>query len=184
MVSGSAEQSDLRPTLFRIGELGILVLLLDRLVSWAVTESLGPDAERHSWWLIGDAVGLEYVRNTGAAFGLFRGNPEMLAAVSILVCVGFVWLILVEMSHTMWAVLAAGLLVGGALGNLLGRVMDGYVTDYIAVGPWPRFNVADSAITVGVVIFGASILFGHERDGSTVRADEEVNGEGGAQHGG
>jgi signal peptidase II len=56
----------------------------------------------------------------------------------------------------MW--LAAGLVAGGAIGNLIDRIRAGQVTDYIEVGSWPPFNVADVAITVGVVVFAWALL--------------------------
>lgn len=184
MAGRPSKQLRLSTLLTRVGVLAAAVIAVDRFVGRAMTEALGPGADRHSWWLIGDDVGLEYVRNTGAAFGVLKGNPELLGAVSIAVCIGFVWLILNEMSRATWAVLAAGLLVGGAASNLLGRFVDGYVTDYVALGPWPRFNVADSAITVGVGIFVISLLFDaeparHERD-DALQGGDHLNGEKGA----
>lgn len=165
--------------LARIAVLATVVVVVDLIVGRVVTAALGPDAERHAWWLIGDDVGLEYVRNTGAAFGIFEGNPELLAALSILISFGFVWLILGEMTNALWATLAAGLLLGGAAGNLIGRIVDGFVTDYLAVGPWPRFNVADSAITVGVAIFLIALVFDDgpdatNRSGRPVEDDNEM----------
>jgi signal peptidase II len=133
--------------------IAVVVVILDLLVKGIVTRAIGPEADRHAWWLIGDDVGFEYVRNTGAAFGLLRGNAELLGAISILVAIGFAGLIVIELRGGLWAMVAGGLLVGGAIGNLVERLVDGYVTDFIAVGTWPRFNVADSAITVGVVVF-------------------------------
>lgn len=160
MTRGAFGQLGTWNLLVRMALLAMIVVLLDRAAARVVTERLGPDAGRHAWWLIGDDVGFEYVRNTGAAFGLFRGNPELLGAVSILVAIGFVWLILNELPRGIWAVLSGGLLVGGAASNLIGRIHDGFVTDYVAVGPWPRFNLADSAISIGVAIFVVSMLFG------------------------
>ena len=181
----SSRQLETSTILGRIALLAVVVVVIDRIVGRGVTEWLGPGADRHARWLVGNDVGFEYVRNTGAAFGILQGNPEILGALSIVVCIIFVWLILSEMPRGGWAVLAAGLVVGGATGNLFGRLVDGYVTDYVAVGPWPRFNVADSAITIGVCIFVISLLYGaepehHESDGDVVHAGDHVNGEGGA----
>lgn len=139
--------------------IAMVVVVGDLVVKGQVTSEFGPAADEHSWWLVGNDIGLQYVRNTGAAFGLLQGNAELLAALSVVVVVGLVWLIFAEMTSDLWKVLASGLLLGGAIGNLIERVRDGYVTDYIAVGPWPRFNLADSAITLAVSIFVVWLFF-------------------------
>ncbi|HEV2128141.1 MAG TPA: signal peptidase II [Thermomicrobiales bacterium] len=144
--------------LARVAAVMAVVVVLDLLVKWAVTLWIGPDADRHSWWLIGDSIGFEYLRNTGAAFGLFRGNPELLAAFTLLVTVGIVRLVLLEVRSPFWAALSSGLLAGGAIGNFVERVISGYVTDFVAVGPWPRFNIADSTITIGIAIFALAVI--------------------------
>lgn len=154
----SGTSSETTRTLWAIGAIALVVLAGDLVVKHAVTTAFGPEAERHAWWLIGDVVGLEYVQNTGAAFGIMRGNAELLAAASLLAGAGFVWLLLHELGNGIWTKLSGGLIIGGGAGNLVERFADGYVTDYIAVGPWPRFNIADSAITVAVAIFAIALL--------------------------
>lgn len=154
-----------------VAAVAITVVALDLAAKRIATATLGPDAERHAWWLIGDDIGFEYVRNTGAAFGLLEGNPELLAALSILITLGICWLILIEVSGVVWSSLAAGLLLGGAIGNQFGRLFDGYVTDYVAVGPWPRFNVADASITIAMGIFVVALVF-FPQDDAGLRRDE------------
>ncbi len=103
--------------------------------------------------------------NTGAAFGLFKGYPHILAAISIvsvvflLVCASFIcrripWL------NTRLSRFIMGLVLGGTLGNLVDRLQPGLggVTDFISIGIWPAFNVADSAIVVGVILFALVLL--------------------------
>jgi signal peptidase II len=144
-----------------MGLIALVVIIADLAVKRAVTSALGPGADRRASWLVDDTLGLEYVQNTGAAFGIMRGNPELLAAVSVFVGIGFVWLLLQELGGGPWPALSGGLIVGGGIGNLVERFGDGFVTDYIAVGPWPRFNLADSAITVAIAVFAVALL----RDG-------------------
>jgi signal peptidase II len=158
-VRDSINNPAMRRTVLGMAALAAVVVVIDLLAKRAATAALGPDADRHSWWLIGDDVGLEYVRNSGAAFGLLPGNAELLGAISILIALGFAALILLELGTGVWSMLAGGLVAGGAIGNLIERVMDGFVTDYVAIGPWPRFNVADSAITVGMAVFILALVF-------------------------
>jgi signal peptidase II len=145
-------------TLAAMGLIALVVVIADLIVKRVVTSTLGPDANRHASWLVDDILGLEYVQNSGAAFGIMRGNPELLAAVSLLVGGAFVWLLLKELGSGPWSAASGGLLIGGGIGNLVERFGDGYVTDYIAVGPWPRFNIADSAITVAIAIFAVALF--------------------------
>ena len=94
--------------------------------------------------------GIEIVRvdNKGVAFGAFSGKP----VVMIIVCAALVGLVIWFALHAgrplVW--LPTGLLLGGALGNIIDRLRDGAVTDFIKLPLWPAFNLADVAITVGV----------------------------------
>ena len=96
------------------------------------------------------------VRNTGIAFGAFGGASAVLIGVTILILIGV--LAFVSNGHTgprMWV--SSGLLVGGALGNLADRARVDAVTDFIDLPAWPPFNVADIAITAGVVALVLSL---------------------------
>ena len=107
-----------------------------------------------------------HVYNTGAAFGLFQGQSFALTIVGLLGVVAILAYALFY--HRRFPSLdsrlvkpALGLVLGGTLGNLVDRLNPnlGGVTDFISVGIWPTFNVADSAITVGVILFAYSLLF-------------------------
>ena len=101
---------------------------------------------------------LTHVANTGSAFGLFGGHNFALTAASFL---GIAVLLYFYRSHdppTVWARLSLGLMLAGAIGNLVDRVRLGHVTDFIDVGPWYIFNLADSSIVVGVILLGATML--------------------------
>ncbi len=105
---------------------------------------------------------MSHVRNTGAAFGLFQGYSPLLAVISI---VGILFMLfLIFVMHHRIAFLSGilgrvtlGLLFGGMMGNLLDRLISGYVTDFIDFSVWPAFNIADSAIVVGVILFAYSL---------------------------
>jgi signal peptidase II len=90
--------------------------------------------------------------NTGSAFGLFQQHTNILILASI---VGLGVLFYIYWAYYMPRSLfriSLGLQLGGAFGNLLDRVLYGRVTDFIKIGPWPVFNVADSAVVVGMII--------------------------------
>ncbi len=107
---------------------------------------------------------LTHVHNTGAVFGLFPDQSFPLAIVALIAIV--VLLLLVIFIYRRFPFLdsrlgkpALGLILGGTVGNLIDRLRFGYVTDFIDIGIWPAFNIADSTIVVGVILFFT--LFAH-----------------------
>ncbi|MFC1955300.1 signal peptidase II [Chloroflexota bacterium] len=106
---------------------------------------------------------VNHVRNTGAAFGLF---PNQTFVLTIIAFVGIIAILLcaflsrryLPFLNNMLGMSALGLVLGGTVGNLIDRVRFGYVTDFIDFKVWPTFNVADSAVTVGIIIFAYFIL--------------------------
>ena len=132
------------------------VVALDQAVKALVVDSLSTGEKRDLFL----GIDLVHVRNSGIAFGLFEGG----GAIVVLVALALALLITYFATHTdrplLW--LATGLLVGGALGNLLDRARDGAVTDFIDLPLWPAFNVADMAITAGVVVLLLSLELARE----------------------
>jgi signal peptidase II len=102
-------------------------------------------------------LGLTLSHNAGVAFGLAGGGGEALILITV-VALAVVGVLFARQPTRPGLWLAAGLLAGGALGNLIDRIRAGAVTDYIDIGSWPNFNLADVAITVGVVLLAISFL--------------------------
>jgi signal peptidase II len=101
---------------------------------------------------LGGLVRITHVRNAGAAFGVFQGRQPMLIAAA-LAAVGIIVVSYPRVSLSNWpARFGLGLGLGGALGNLIDRLRFGGVVDFVEVGPWPVFNLADTAIVVGVAL--------------------------------
>ena len=101
---------------------------------------------------------LTHVHNTGAAFGLFQGQSFLLSIVAVVgITVFLVYALVIYRSFpfldNMLNRVALGLILGGTAGNLIDRLCLGYVTDFIDFNLWPTFNIADSAVTVGVILF-------------------------------
>ena len=125
----------------------LLVILLDQLTKMWATLSLRPLG---TVTLVPGLFNLTYVGNTGVAFGFFAGGGAIvliltLAALTALV----VYFLLRPTRPGLW--IPTGLLVGGAVGNLIDRLANGWVTDFIKLPLWPAFNVSDMAITFGVL---------------------------------
>jgi signal peptidase II len=126
----------------------VLVLVIDQLSKHAVEHSIVPSEERK--FLPG--VQLVNTRNRGVAFGFLPGNH---IAVTILVSIALLALLVYFALHAtrplMW--LPTGMIIGGALGNILDRLRHGSVTDFIKLPlGWPPFNLADASITLGILI--------------------------------
>lgn len=110
--------------------------------------------------VLGDLVRLTHVRNTGAAFGMLSGYPAVFITVSLLVLAGaLVYWIRVRPKRAQ-VVVPLALLASGAMGNLIDRALRGRVTDFVEVPFIPVFNVADTAITFGVIALMWWLLFG------------------------
>lgn len=163
-----------------------IVVLFDQGAKWLVTDRLGPGGDRSEVALLGPALTFRYVENTGAAFGLLRGQGVLLSVLALVVIGGIVLAYRHISGTSLWRVAAIGLVAGGAVGNLIDRVRLGHVVDFVSVGAWPTFNLADSAITVGVV--GLSFLLlvtgpeqsatgsGRAKDGGQRRSTLPVDG--------
>jgi signal peptidase II len=107
-----------------------------------------------------------HIQNTGAAFGLFQGQSLALTIVDF-VSVAIILVLVLRFSHrlpileNMVTRIALALVMGGTVGNLIDRLnpnLEG-VTDFISLGIWPSFNLADSAITVGIILLAYSLIF-------------------------
>ncbi|MBI2916415.1 MAG: signal peptidase II [Chloroflexi bacterium] len=134
----------------------LAVVVLDQITKFLVRTyiPLGQSIPKDS------LVRLTHVTNTGAAFGLFQGQAALFLWLGI-VTMAVVLLLLFYRSPTFgnpWARLALGLELGGGVGNLIDRVRWGQVVDFVDVGFWPVFNVADSSISVGVVVLAAYLF--------------------------
>ena len=95
---------------------------------------------------------LTHAQNTGTAFSLFQNQTDILTIVSFVAIVLIIFIYLSIEKPSNYIYLSYGLLFGGAFGNLIDRIRLGYVTDFFDVGFWPIFNIADSAITIGIIL--------------------------------
>jgi signal peptidase II len=153
----------------------LIIIALDQWTKALVVDHLGPPNQGPVVSLIGQYLSLYYVRNQGAAFNMFETNGPVLIALIALAVIVIIYLYLRMLnSGSLLYKLVFGLIVGGAAGNLLDRFTHGSVVDFI----WFRipqigfsfaiFNLADSAISVGVILLFAALLFGGTRAHSRV----------------
>ena len=131
------------------------VLAADR-----ITKELAPGIPEGGVALVPGMLGLRYAENRGIAFSLLSGAPRLLGVLSLaLIAAGFLWLRKKELKP--FPLFALALMAGGAAGNMIDRLVRGYVPDMIEAlfVRFPVFNIADAALTAGCVLVMASLLF-------------------------
>jgi len=128
------------------------ILGFDQMTKAIIVAILGPAQQESRIELAADWLTLEYAENRGAVFGLFQGLAQILAVTSIAVTIALLVHFLRTHRPPLWHTVAIGAIAGGAIGNLVDRLRLGYVVDFVSVGSWPNFNLADSAVTIGVLL--------------------------------
>jgi len=121
--------------------------------------------------LIGQAIRLSRVHNTGGAFGAFAGNATAFLVVSAVIAAVLVTLILTDRLRGGWARAGATILLAGAIGNLIDRAAYGFVVDFFEIRGFPVFNLADACITVGAALIVLGVLLGGDLRRSRRQAD-------------
>ena len=132
----------------------LVVFVLDRITKSIVAAQIPFGTEVP---VIGQLVGITNVRNSGAAFGFAPAGASLFLIASIAVAIGLV-VYVARNPGTPWNDALLGLILGGTLGNGYDRVVYGTVTDFVNFHFWPVFNLADSAISIGVVLLIATYL--------------------------
>ncbi len=137
-----------------LATVAVAAVIADQVTKHVVTRTLGLDESVH---VVGP-LSIHHVQNSGIAFGLFAGAT---AVVTFVTAAAVVWMVVFfARSGARHPVLPAalGLLVGGSLSNLVDRIRLHHVTDFIDLGWWPAFNLADSFIVVGVAILLGGLI--------------------------
>ena len=143
---GEKETSSLIPFYSLIA----FIVLFDQAAKWLATQFL---SSQETFPLIEGIFHLTYVLNSGIAFGFFRNHPTiLLICISLSIGVLFLWGTRAARASQKegWCI---SLILGGAIGNWIDRVRLGAVVDFLDFRFWPVFNIADSAITVGVILY-------------------------------
>jgi signal peptidase II len=135
-----------RATIVRAAVVAVAVVAADQAVKAIVRGALAPGERRH----LLPGVEIVHSSNSGVAFSLFSGGGPLVVVVAALALAALLAFFLTHLGRRLvW--LPTGLLVGGAAGNLVDRLRDGAVTDFVKLPHWPAFNLADVCITFGVL---------------------------------
>lgn len=138
--------------------LSLPLYALDQWTKQLILRFVSPEEPGHM--VISDFFSLVNVTNTGAAFGSFKNNNTFFIAISAVAFVVVVALLVRRRSRDVWRDVSLALLLAGILGNFTDRLLYGHVIDFLLFDlhvrfahPWPAFNVADSCISIAVVMF-------------------------------
>lgn len=151
--------------------MAIIALLLaflfaagDQLLKLLVVEYIKPVGSKT---VIPGFFSLDYTQNTGAAFSMLEGKQWLFIVITLIVCALIVICMFRYENHGFFSWAASILIVGGGIGNVIDRILRGYVIDYLHISFFPAiFNFGDCCVTIGAVFFIIHILFFVDRNPS------------------
>ncbi|MEP6757430.1 MAG: signal peptidase II [Chthonomonadales bacterium] len=143
----------------------IIIILADQVTKWSVVRSIPLNQSRPA---LGKFMVLTYTQNSGGAFSLMQGNPYIFIIVAVVAISALIFAYVKYQQNNLPMSAALALALGGATGNLIDRLRYGYVVDFFDFhggtdrNLFPIFNVADSAISVGIILLMGMLLFSKE----------------------
>lgn len=134
------------------------VIIIDQFTKWLTVAFLKPIGYLPLWQ---DVLHLTYVENTGAAFGLLKNHRWVFMIVSTIAIIAMIVFMVLNRSHSVLFNLSIGMIIGGGIGNMIDRIVNGFVVDFIdfTLINFAVFNGADSFVCIGAVLLFIYILF-------------------------
>ncbi len=160
----------MRPFLFYA--IAGIIVLCDQVSKWAIVRTYPYGASERTPIPF---LYLTHTRNTGGAFSLLQARNHWFIVIAAVAMIALAYAYHRSARRDLWVSAALGLALGGAIGNLIDRVRYGYVVDFFDVKVWPVFNVADSAITFGILILAWTFLF--KRDSGETSTEALTTGD-------
>ena len=149
----------------KILPISLLLVIIDQAVKILVISKM---ALQQSIQVINNFFNITYVRNTGAAWSILSGNVLLLIVVSIVALIGIYYYLIRDKKLNRIDIISYSMLIGGIIGNLIDRVIHGYVIDYLDFKifnyNFPIFNIADTLIVISIIIIGISLIVGEYRE--------------------
>ena len=164
----------LKSYLFYFAVAGVLIFL-DQLTKGLVRQNIQLGGSICPIGELCEQVRIVHWYNTGVAFGLFQGNSMFFAVLISLVIVAITVFYSQVPAYDWFLKLALAFEMGGAAGNLIDRVLIGHVTDFVAIGNFPVFNVADASINIGVAFMLISVILEEKKSRQMAAQETETN---------
>lgn len=137
--------------------IGAAIAALDQLFKWLVITYLKPIGTVK---VFGDVFKLTYVENRGVAFGMFQGMQWIFVILTVIMLIAIIVYMFKKRPRGKFFYITAAMIIGGGIGNLIDRVLYGYVVDYLSLSFFPPVcNFADYCITIGVFLLALYLLF-------------------------
>ena len=144
--------------------IAMVAIIFDQWSKGLVRQSIAIGEEIYPISFLAPFFRFTYWQNTGAALGIFQNANIPLLILSGIISVLIIWYYHKAFKEPLVYRISMGLLLGGAIGNIIDRIQLGFVTDFIAVGRFPVFNVADSCVTVGVMLMLLGLLIQEHKE--------------------
>ena len=149
----------------KILPISLLLIVIDQIVKILVINKM---ALQQSIIVINNFFNITYVRNTGAAWSILSGNVLLLIMISVLALVTIYYYLIKDTDLNKIDIVSYSMLIGGIIGNLIDRIVHGYVIDYLDFTifnyNFPIFNIADTLIVISIIIIGISLIVGEYRE--------------------
>lgn len=149
----------------KILPISLLFVVIDQVVKILVINKM---ALQQSITIINNFFNITYVRNTGAAWSILSGNVLLLIMISVLALVTIYYYLIKDKDLNKIDIVSYSMLIGGIIGNLIDRIVHGYVIDYLDFTifnyNFPIFNIADTLIVISIIIIGISLIVGEYRE--------------------
>ncbi|MVB10663.1 Lipoprotein signal peptidase [Caprobacter fermentans] len=137
--------------------LSVLVIAADQVLKLLVIQYLKPDGVKT---IFDGLLSFVYVENRGAAFSILQNQRWLFIGITLVICILIIYALFRYGNHEFFSYAASALIVGGGIGNLIDRILKGFVVDYIHVSFFPAiFNFGDCCVTVGTVFLMIHVLF-------------------------
>lgn len=149
----------------KILPISLLLVVIDQVVKILVINKM---ALQQSIIVINNFFNITYVRNTGAAWSILSGNVLLLIMISVIALGVIYYYLIKDKELNKIDIISYSMLIGGIIGNLIDRVVHGYVIDYLDFKifnyNFPIFNIADTLIVISIIIIGISLIVGEYRE--------------------
>ncbi len=156
--------------------IAVIVVILDQWSKSWIRQNVGLGAEIYPISFLAPFFRFTYWKNTGAALGIFQNANIPLLILSSIIVIVIIGYYRKALDEPLVFRISMGLLLGGAVGNIIDRIQLGYVTAFIAMGSFPVYNVADSCVTIGVFLMLIGLLV-QERKEKAANIEMEANQE-------
>jgi signal peptidase II len=156
-----------------------VIILLDQWTKTLVRQAIPDYTSMIPVPALGEYFMFEHVHNYGAAFGILQGAGSFFVIVAIIVTIGVLTYVRYLPTEDWFVRILLGMMLGGAIGNVIDRVRLGHVTDFVKMGIpgvyyWPNYNIADSAIVLGVIGLGIYVVIDDIRKSRQQKAEQAI----------